>query len=69
MKVTLLATLVLALAAWEFWFTPDQQGDRLFKREQFAEAAEVYGDPMRAGVAPEPRTPTRSGWSWASDSR
>ncbi|MEA3278773.1 MAG: tetratricopeptide repeat protein [Pseudomonadota bacterium] len=31
--------------------TPDQQGQRLFDRGQFAEAAERFADPMRRGVA------------------
>jgi len=33
------------------WLTPDQQGDRLMKREQYSEAAEVYTNLFRKGVA------------------
>ena len=34
-----------------FWLTPDQQGDRLMHRNEFAEAAKRYRDPLRIGVA------------------
>jgi len=34
-----------------FWLTPDQAGDRLMKAEKFKEAAKVYIDPFRKGVA------------------
>lgn len=34
-----------------FWFTPDQQGDRLMGRNAYAEAAKVYRDPLRIGTA------------------
>lgn len=33
------------------WFTADQQGDRLMREQKFAEAAKVYSDSMRQGVA------------------
>lgn len=33
------------------WFTPDQQGQRLMRQERYSEAAEVFDDPMRQGVA------------------
>jgi len=33
------------------WFTPDQQGERLMRRGRFQEAAEVFRDPLRQGVA------------------
>lgn len=40
------------VTAWtNLWFTPDQQGERLMQRELFTEAAEVFQDPMRQGVA------------------
>ena len=43
---------VVAGIGWVgFWWTPDQQGDRLMRRDRFQEAAEVYRDPMRQGVA------------------
>jgi Ca-activated chloride channel family protein len=34
-----------------FWFTPEQQGDRLMRQKKFAEAAKNYRDPLRIGVA------------------
>jgi Ca-activated chloride channel family protein len=34
-----------------FWFTPDQQGQRLMNRGEFQAAAETFRDPMRQGVA------------------
>jgi Ca-activated chloride channel family protein len=43
-----------AYAQWRFadlWLTPDQQGQRLFGRQRYQEAAERYTDPMRKGVA------------------
>ena len=35
----------------DFWSTADQRGDRLVAKERFAEAAETYRDPLRAGTA------------------
>ena len=46
--------IVLALLAFSwtgFWFTPDQQGRRLFERGKFAEAAKAFHDPFWQGVA------------------
>jgi len=38
--------------AWAgLWFTPDQQGRRLFHRGEFAEAAEIFRDPLWQGAA------------------
>jgi Ca-activated chloride channel family protein len=35
----------------DWWATPDQQGQRLFDQEEFAEAAETFGDPgLRASA-------------------
>jgi len=34
-----------------FWLTPDQQGDRMMGRGEFAEAAKQYRDPPRIGTA------------------
>jgi Ca-activated chloride channel homolog len=34
-----------------FWSSPDQRGDTLFRAGKFAEAAKVYTDPWRIGVA------------------
>ena len=33
------------------WFTPDQQGERLMARGDYAAAAQTFRDPMREGVA------------------
>ncbi len=33
------------------WFTPDQQGERLMARGDYAAAAEAFRDPMHEGVA------------------
>ena len=45
------STILAAFTWWNLWFTPDQQGDRLMRREQFNEAANTYRDPERQGVA------------------
>jgi Ca-activated chloride channel family protein len=47
------ATLVvIGSSSWlAFWFTPDQQGQRLMDRQQYEEAASTFRDPMRQGVA------------------
>jgi Ca-activated chloride channel family protein len=43
---------LIAASGWlGLWFTPDQLGQRLMKRERYAEAAEAFRDPMRKGVA------------------
>jgi Ca-activated chloride channel family protein len=34
-----------------FWWTADQQGDRLLEEKKFAEAAKAYADPWHIGVA------------------
>lgn len=42
----------LAFADWkDWWLTPDQQGARLVKQDQFQQAAEAFEDPMQKGVA------------------
>ncbi|HVP42417.1 MAG TPA: tetratricopeptide repeat protein [Terriglobales bacterium] len=39
-------------AAWtSLWFTPDLQGQRLFQRGEFAEAAAAFHDPLWQGTA------------------
>lgn len=43
--------MVLAISWLGLWFTPDQQGERLMSRGQFAEAAKRFDDPLRQGVA------------------
>ncbi|MCB1232028.1 MAG: tetratricopeptide repeat protein [Verrucomicrobiae bacterium] len=51
MKTALLSTTLLALTWSGLWFTPDQQGRRLFERGDFARAAESFHDPMWQGIA------------------
>lgn len=43
--------LLLAISWTGLWLTPDQQGQRLAKRKQYAKAAQAFDDPMRQGVA------------------
>ena len=46
------AALVLAsVRVPNFWATPDQRADRLFRKGQFETAAKTYADPYRRGVA------------------
>lgn len=50
----LVVVLVLILGSVRdpnFWSSPDQRGDALFRAGKFAEAAKVYADPWRIGVA------------------
>jgi Ca-activated chloride channel family protein len=35
----------------DFWSSPDQRGDRLFRDGRYSEAAQEYRDPYRRGVA------------------
>lgn len=35
----------------DFWSTPDQRGDALSHKGKFSEAAKVYTDPLRIGIA------------------
>ena len=61
LKPFLVAVLLLAgpmvsgplwAGGWtDWWLTSDQQGERLFQQEQYLEAAELYQDPRRRGVA------------------
>ncbi len=54
LAATLLLLVVLATGSFRqphFWFTADQQGDRLLHAKRYAEAAKTYADPWRAGVA------------------
>ncbi|MGE9270277.1 MAG: tetratricopeptide repeat protein [Verrucomicrobiales bacterium] len=51
MKELVMLSVFLGAGFWSWWFTPDQQGDRLMKHEKFARAAALYRDPMRRGVA------------------
>lgn len=44
--------LAIMAALWmSLWFTPDQQGRRLFERGEFSEAAKVFRDPLWQGTA------------------
>lgn len=36
---------------WDFWLTPDQQAQRLFQQGRFDEAAQLFTDPLRQGMA------------------
>jgi len=47
----LLTLLFGTLRDQDFWLTPDQRGDVLSHTGKFAEAAKVYTDPSRIGVA------------------
>lgn len=42
---------VIALAWGSLWFTVDQQGQRAFDRGEYTEAANLFQDPIRQGVA------------------
>lgn len=43
---------LIATLTWAgLWFTPDQQGRRLFERGEFIEAAAVFRDPLWQGTA------------------
>jgi Ca-activated chloride channel homolog len=35
----------------DFWFTADQRGDWLFRHGKFEQAAKIFSDPLRQGVA------------------
>jgi Ca-activated chloride channel homolog len=44
--------LSVAAITWAgLWLTPDQQGQRLFERKEFAAAAQAFHDPMWQGAA------------------
>ncbi|HHF3035884.1 TPA: VWA domain-containing protein [Vibrio diabolicus] len=36
---------------WDLWLTPDQQGQRLFNKQAYLEAAKHFVDPLRKGMA------------------
>jgi Ca-activated chloride channel family protein len=46
-----LALIIGSVQDPEFWFTSDQQGDRRMNSGRPAAAAELYRDPLRAGIA------------------
>lgn len=44
--------LILVAFTWAgVWFSPDQQGRRLFEQSKYGEAAEAFADPRWRGVA------------------
>jgi Ca-activated chloride channel family protein len=50
--VALLVYPAVAVADWaDWWFTGDQQGERLVEQGLYLEAAEVFEDPAQKGVA------------------
>ena len=51
MRSIAFAFLIGGITWGNLWFSPDQQGQRLMNDEEFAEAAAVFQDPMRQGVA------------------
>ena len=52
MKYWAALILIGTTGSWiHWWFTPDQQGQRLMNREEFEAAAEEFHDPMWIGVA------------------
>ncbi|ANQ24076.1 hypothetical protein BA893_20875 [Vibrio natriegens] len=36
---------------WDLWLTPDQQGQRLFNKQEYIAAAKQFSDPLRKGTA------------------
>lgn len=52
-NLTIIILLIIGTSGCsaDYWFSPDQQGDRLMKSEKFEDAAGVYIDPLRKGVA------------------
>lgn len=36
---------------WDLWLTPDQQGQRLFNKQAYLDAAKHFSDPLRKGTA------------------
>ena len=50
-SVLLCALITGSLRNPDFWSSPDQRGEALFRARKFAEAAKVYSDPWRIGVA------------------
>jgi Ca-activated chloride channel family protein len=54
LAVCLIFVAVLGIGTWrdpDFWRTPDQRGDALMKKKHFAEAAKVFREPLRIGIA------------------
>jgi Ca-activated chloride channel family protein len=47
----LFALIVGSVLRPDFWFSADQRGDWLFRRGEFEQAAKIFSDPMRQGVA------------------
>jgi hypothetical protein len=51
MNSKLLVPTLLGFTWIGLWLTPDQQGQRLFDRAEFRDAAETFRDPMWQGTA------------------
>lgn len=51
MKLVATVALITAITWANLWFTPDQQGQRLMDRGDYAAAAQTFHDPLRQGVA------------------
>lgn len=47
----LLSAVFVSSHHLEWWFTPDQQGDYFLKHQRYQDAAKVYQDPLRQGIA------------------
>ena len=46
------AFVIIATLTWGgLWLTQDQQGQRLFEQDEFAQAAETFHDPVWRGIA------------------
>lgn len=46
------ATAIVVAVTWAgLWLTPDQQGQRFFRRGEFAQAAEAFENPLWRGAA------------------
>jgi Ca-activated chloride channel homolog len=52
--ICLVFVTAIAIGSWRnpnFWSTPDQRGDALFRQGKYQEAAKTYVDPIRIGTA------------------
>jgi Ca-activated chloride channel homolog len=45
------ALIIGTVCDTNFWFSADQRGDALFRHGKFGQAAKIFSDPMRKGVA------------------
>ena len=46
-----IALLIGTLINPNFWTNADQRGDKLMRQQRYAEAAKIYSDPFRIGIA------------------